>query len=1133
MQVYQATARITNNTIFGNSLTDTQVLGGYSYSSYGGGLSVSALLPQHQDPQVQITNTLIVGNTVASTGSGAGLHAYLTGPVVTYDDFWINLKLPSTIDHVAGDYTWSQVEAMPGIVSADPRFVRAPAFADVTVAAGTTTTVAVLSAARHAVNEVIEYNDDGVARVITGVNTSTNVLTFTPALPAASQAWKLLANWGVSTEVADDFSLQPDSPVIDRGTNDARSDPLAPTVDLAGSPRIADGDGDGLAVVEIGAYELVPLDSDMDGVPDGEDCAPSVNSVWEAPGPLADTVRLEGPSPAVVKWLGIEQANIFNVYRGTVGEGFAYDHLCLEAGSPDWSSQDAAVPPVGTAFYYLVSGVNSCAEGDLGTASDGTPRPNPSPCTVPVADSDADSVRDIDDNCPLVSNAAQADGDRDGRGDACDNCPEAYNPDQADFSGDGIGDACQAGDADGDGYDSSVDCDDNDPAVHPGALETCNGIDDDCDGQIDEDLGSLTCGTGACERTVAACLDGEPQTCTPGSPTTETCNGTDDDCDGQVDEDFDQDGDGYTTCSGDCDDAAPGVNPGALELCNGIDDDCDLAVDEGFADTDRDGEADCVDSDDDGDGVPDTSDCAPLVSSVSAPPGEVGPTLRAVAGAADGTYGWTPIVQANVHNVYRGEWTGSGTWGSGVACLVSESPTASFDDGAVPPVGTALFYLITGTNTCGEGGAGSGSDGTVRPIPSPCAPQGRDSDQDLIRDLDDNCPLVSNPLQEDADRDGRGDVCDNCPTAWNPGQEDTDGDGVGDSCEDGSATDGDGDGFPASEDCDDTDPSIHPAAPEACNGSDDDCDGQVDEGFGTLTCGTGACERTVSACLDGQPQTCTPGAPATETCNGIDDDCNGQVDEGFPDTDGDGQADCVDDDDDGDGVPDGSDNCPTVQNTGQQDLDGDGLGDACDPDRDGDGFTSTGTGDPVETVASSEQRVQGTQTGTITATHASDDVYEEIREARVSNVSVLDMRWSFTVPPGPLALVYVEAHRSASTDGDEYAFAYSTDGTTFTDMFVVRKTSDDHLPQYFALPAGTSGAITVRAQDTNRSSGTSLDTLFVDRIHIVTSDPADCDDLAASVNPAVNEGPQGAATCSDGIDNNCDGRTDADDANCR
>ncbi|MGH9796533.1 MAG: putative metal-binding motif-containing protein, partial [Candidatus Polarisedimenticolia bacterium] len=640
----------------------------------------------------------------------------------------------------------------------------------------------------------------------------------------------------------------------------------------------------------------------------------------------------------------------------------------------------------------------------------------------------------------------------------------------------------------------------------------------------DDSLGTLTCGTGACQRTVAACVGGQSQTCTPGSPTAETCNGIDDDCDGAADDGFDQDADGFRTCDGDCNDLAAGTHPGAPEVCNGLDEDCNLVVDDGFLDSDGDLVADCVDPDDDNDQVPDVADCAPLNRSASIIPGDVGPTLRATAGA--GTFAWTPVAQANVHNVYRGTLR-SGGIETEASCLTSESPAPAFTDSEAPPAGGAFYYLVTGTNACGDGNPGTGSDGTPHTIAEACLPQGRDSDADQVVDRDDNCPLIANPVQPDSDRDGRGDVCDNCGAAPNPGQEDADSNGTGDHCQDL-----DGDGVPASEDCNEADPAVHPGATEACNGRDDDCDGAIDD-LGQTTCGLGACQRSVPACLDGQPQTCTPGTPGTESCNGADDDCDGTTDEGFADTDADAHADCVDPDDDNDGAPDGDDNCPLIPNPGQADLDTDGLGDPCDDDQDGDTYGQTAGGAPVQTNASAEQRLQGTQNGTLASMQTSDNVYESIREARTGGVSVLDMRWTFTIPVGHLSVVFVEAHHDASSDGDDFVFAWSTDGTNFIDLVTVRKTADDNLPQYQALPGGTSGTLILRAQDTNRTTGSSQNTLFVDRIHIVTSDPADCDDRLASVNPAADEGPAGAATCSDTRDNNCDGRTDAADANCR
>jgi hypothetical protein len=151
------------------------------------------------------------------------------------------------------------------------------------------------------------------------------------------------------------------------------------------------------------------------------------------------------------------QANVYNAYVGTIrGTGFAYDHVCLEAGSPDTFASHASIPPVGTAFYYLVTGANRCAEGPIGAASDGSERPVPSPCVPVERDSDGDGVADLDDGCALVATATQTDSDRDGRPDDCDNCSDAANPAQGDFDADGVGDACE--DSDGDGVLDALDC---------------------------------------------------------------------------------------------------------------------------------------------------------------------------------------------------------------------------------------------------------------------------------------------------------------------------------------------------------------------------------------------------------------------------------------------------------------------------------------------------------------------------------------------------------------------------------------------------------------------------------------------------------------------------------------------------
>jgi len=116
--------------------------------------------------------------------------------------------------------------------------------------------------------------------------------------------------------------------------------------------------------------------------------------------------------------------------------------------------------------------------------------------------------------------------------------------------------------------------------------ELCNGIDDDCDGLTDEDLGTTTCGTGACRVTVDNCRDGVRQVCIPGSPSGEVCNGIDDDCDGLTDEDLGQVTCGLGICQVTVDACRDGLPvpcvppaPGT-EACNGLDDDCDGLTDE-------------------------------------------------------------------------------------------------------------------------------------------------------------------------------------------------------------------------------------------------------------------------------------------------------------------------------------------------------------------------------------------------------------------------------------------------------------------------------------------------------------------------------------------------------------------------
>src|SRR5690606_14936654 len=76
------------------------------------------------------------------------------------------------------------------------------------------------------------------------------------------------------------------------------------------------------------------------------------------------------------------------------------------------------------------------------------------------------------------------------------------------------------------------DCRPDDAAVHPGAEEVCNLIDDDCDGRVDTRV-RPQCGEGRCRRDSGTC---ELETCLPGEPLPEECNFLDDDCNGVVDD---------------------------------------------------------------------------------------------------------------------------------------------------------------------------------------------------------------------------------------------------------------------------------------------------------------------------------------------------------------------------------------------------------------------------------------------------------------------------------------------------------------------------------------------------------------------------------------------------------------------
>jgi len=541
-------------------------------------------------------------------------------------------------------------------------------------------------------------------------------------------------------------------------------------------------------------------------------------------------------------------------------------------------------------------------------------------------------------------------------------------------------------DADQDGYPVDVDCDDEDDAVHPDAPEACNGLDDDCDGRIDDEdddlvdgqtwwldgdgdgFGTTAWSQVACEApegfvdNAEDCDDDEADNHPEAN---ERCDGQDNDCDDEVDENAtdagtwfaDADGDGYgnalytvDACEGDsawvaddtdCDDLDAGVHPGASETCDGVDQDCDDEVDEDPTD----GTTWYLDGDGDGYGrtEPTTSAC------------------EAPSGHADNP----DDCDDNDATSYPG--------GVEVCDGADNDCNGTADDDPTDP---DTFYAD-------DDGDGFGDPETS--LAACEAPAGAVDNADDCDDTDSSAHPLGTEVCDgvDNDCDGSTDGTDAVDAAtW---YTDGDGDGYGDpdsvavGCEAPSGTVAD------DTDCDDADLTVHPGAAEVCNGGDDDCNGYVDEedpdltdattfyldydgdGHGAGTVTTEACEAPSgyvaddTDCDDLDPAV---NPDASEVCNGVDDDCDTLVDGDDPDGAADLSTWYLDADGDGYGDPDeATDDCEAPSGYVADDTDCDdddadawpGAPEGCDAtaDMNCDGST-TSLGAPAAVYGGSE-----------------------------------------------------------------------------------------------------------------------------------------------------------------------------------
>jgi hypothetical protein len=142
-----------------------------------------------------------------------------------------------------------------------------------------------------------------------------------------------------------------------------------------------------------------------------------------------------------------------------------------------------------------------------------------------------------------------------------------------------------------------------------------------------------------------------------------------------------------------------------------------------------------------------------------------------------------------------------------------------------------------------------------------------------------------------------------------------------------------------------------------------------------------------------------------------------------------------------------------------------------------------------EQFAVSQSTTKGSVNGSLAATTASDDSYQSLSEAKSGRKSALDHEWVFSLGNTDYQTFIVEAFHSPNSEGDDFTFLYSTDGSTYYEMLTVTKTTDDGVAQAYELPEAVVGTVYVTVVDTNRANGnTGLDVLYIDYLGFRTED---------------------------------------------